>query len=103
METVTVTHWKDAKLPTEAELRALMQQENLAPDAWSNRPGAVYEPHSHSYNKVIYVVSGSIIWILPESGEEIETCQGDRIDLPCGVVHAARVGRQGVTGLEAHW
>jgi quercetin dioxygenase-like cupin family protein len=51
---------------------------------------------------VIYVFHGSITWILPESNQEIETFAGDRLDLPRGVVHAARVGAHGVTCLEAH-
>jgi hypothetical protein len=48
------------------------------------------------------VVRGSITWELPELGREIETRAGDRLELPQGMVHAARVGNQGVTCLEAH-
>ena len=79
-----------------------MQTENLSPYAWSNAPGDRYPDHSHTYGKVIYVVNGSITWILPESGEELETKAGDRLELPAEVVHAAEVGPQGVTCLEAH-
>lgn len=48
------------------------------------------------------MVRGSITWLLPELKREIETHAGDRLELPRGVVHAARVGSQGVTCLEAH-
>ena len=102
MEIVSITRWDRTEAPSEHELRALMRHENLAPYAWSNGPGDLYEPHAHSYNKVIYVVAGSITWILPETGEEMETRKGDRLDVPCGVVHGARVGPEGVTCLEAH-
>ncbi len=102
MDRVRVTQWGEPRPPAEAELRARMQGEGLAPYAWSTAPGDVYEPHSHAYDKVLYVAAGSITWILPESGQEIETRAGDRIDLPRGVVHAARVGARGVTCLEAH-
>jgi quercetin dioxygenase-like cupin family protein len=102
MSTVQLTRWTGAQPPTERELRDLMRRENLSPYSWSNGPGDEYPPHSHSYAKVIYVASGSITWLLPATGEEIETRRGDRIDLPPGVVHAAIVGREGVVCLEAH-
>jgi quercetin dioxygenase-like cupin family protein len=102
LESVRVTRWSEAQAPSEQHLRTLMQQENLAPYSWSNGAGDVYSPHSHPYDKVVYVAAGSIVWILPASGEEIETRRGDRLDLPRGVAHAARVGPQGVTCLEAH-
>jgi quercetin dioxygenase-like cupin family protein len=79
-----------------------MRSENLHPQSWSNGPGDIYAPHSHPYDKVLFVARGSIVWFLPETGEEFETVAGDRIELPRGVVHSARVGRNGVTCLEAH-
>jgi quercetin dioxygenase-like cupin family protein len=48
------------------------------------------------------VVRGSITWTLPQTEETIETHAGDRIDLPRGMWHAAKVGSQGVTCLEGH-
>ena len=97
-----IQKWEGATIPDERELRNLYRQEGLQPYSWSNGPGDTYAAHSHSYDKVIYVVSGSITWILPEHGRVIETTAGDRIDLPRGVVHAAQVGSDGVTCLEAH-
>lgn len=98
---VRVQRWDRPAPPTEEELRALCRQEGLAPYSWSNAPGDLYSAHKHAFHKVIYVVRGSITWLLPDSGEEITTGPGDRLDLPAGVVHAARVGPQGVTCLEA--
>jgi quercetin dioxygenase-like cupin family protein len=94
--------WQKPAPPTESELRELYRQDGLVPYAWSNAPGDTYAAHSHSYDKIIYVVRGSIAWILPQTDQEIETRAGDRLDLPRGTLHAARVGSQGVTCLEAH-
>jgi quercetin dioxygenase-like cupin family protein len=79
-----------------------MQEEALRPHAWSNGPGDVYAPHSHDYDKVIYVLTGSITFGLPDQDRKVELKAGDRVDLPAGTVHDAVVGGQGVTCLEAH-
>ena len=79
-----------------------MAEQGLTPYAWSNGPHDVYSAHSHSYNKVIYVVQGSIIFGLPELNKQLTLKAGDRLDLPAGIVHNAVVGVQGVVCLEAH-
>jgi quercetin dioxygenase-like cupin family protein len=76
--------------------------EGLVPYSWGNGPHDTYAAHSHEYDKVIYVVSGSIVFGLPEQGTAFELKAGDRLDLPKGTVHVAQVGREGVTCLEAH-
>ena len=97
-----VTPWADSKPPTESTLRRLCVEEGLSPYLWSNGPHDVYAAHSHSYNKVIYVVRGSITFGLPELGGSLDLRAGDRLDLPAGVVHNAHVGAEGVVCLEAH-
>ena len=97
-----ITRWNKSTTPTEGELLEIYRQEGLSPYAWSNGPGDVYPAHVHAYHKVLYVVRGSITWELPDLAQEIETHPGDRIDLPRGTSHAARVGPRGVTCLEAH-
>jgi quercetin dioxygenase-like cupin family protein len=99
---LSVERWGENAPPTPEELRQRYQREGLQPYTWSNGPGYRYVAHSHDYDKVLYVVRGSITWILPDLGEEIETRPGDRINLPRGVRHAAQVGSQGVTCMEAH-
>jgi quercetin dioxygenase-like cupin family protein len=99
---VKVQRWESSEQVTEAVLRERIESEGLDPYLWSNSPGDIYAAHTHSFHKVIYVVRGSITWILPEEGREIETIAGDRLDLPKGVVHAARVGPNGVACFEAH-
>jgi quercetin dioxygenase-like cupin family protein len=79
-----------------------MVDEGLSPYTWSNGPHDVYAAHSHSYNKVIYVVKGSITFGLPELRKQLALKAGDRLDLPAGTVHDAHVGADGVVCLEAH-
>ena len=102
METPLVTPWADPVPPTQSGLWRRMSDEGLNPYSWSNGPFDVYAAHSHSYNKVIYVVQGSITFGLPELDQQLTLKAGDRLDLPTGVVHDAQVGGQGVTCLEAH-
>jgi quercetin dioxygenase-like cupin family protein len=48
---------------------------------------------------VLYCSEGSIVFHLP--GGEVELGPGDRLDVPPGTVHAATVGPDGVTCVEA--
>jgi quercetin dioxygenase-like cupin family protein len=99
---VKVTKWQQAQAPTEASLHSLLRQEGLSAYAWQNGPRDAYSTHSHSYDKVIYVVRGSITFGLPDLDDTADMAAGDRLDLPRGVRHNAQVGPDGVTCLEAH-
>jgi cupin superfamily acireductone dioxygenase involved in methionine salvage len=99
---ILVTPWTDNEMPDEHALRQILAAQDLHPYRWSNGPRDVYSAHTHPYDKVIYVVSGSITFGLPESGKQLELEQGDRLDLPKGTVHSAVVGPHGVVCLEAH-
>lgn len=102
MKEPRVIPWTEAPNPTESELRDKYQQDGLVPYRWTNGPGDVYVPHSHSYHKVIYVVRGTITFGLPDTGASLRMKTGDRLELPAGVRHEARVGEQGVICLEGH-
>ena len=102
MNTPQVTPWTGPVPPTRSTLWQLMADEGLSPYAWSNGPHDVYSAHSHTYDKVIYVVQGSITFGLPELGKQLTLNAGDRLDLPAGTVHNATVGAQGVVCLEGH-
>src|SRR5947207_3272995 len=99
---VKVIPWEGGQAPTEQEIRAILSREGLDPYRWSNGPGDVYAAHSHSYHKVIYVVTGSITFGLPDTGESVTLNPGDRLELPRGTTHNAVVGGAGVVCLEAH-
>ena len=94
--------WGRAEPPTEREMRGILSTEGLAPYAWGNPPGDRYEPHRHAFVKVLYCVSGSIKFELPEEGASLELRPGDRLDLPAQTLHSALVGPEGVVCLEAH-
>jgi len=102
MNAPLVTAWADPAAPTQSALWGIMTEEGLNPYSWSNGPFDAYSAHSHAYNKVIYVVRGSITFGLPELDKQLTLKAGDRLDLPAGTVHDAHVGAQGVICLEAH-
>lgn len=79
-----------------------LRAEGLDPSSWSNGPGDHYGAHEHGFDKVIVVVSGSIAFGLPADGSSMRLEAGDRLELPAGTAHDARVGPIGVTCLEAH-
>ena len=69
--------------------------------SWSNGPGERYAPHSHTYEKVLYCVDGSITFVLEaKSAQQIELRAGDRMVLPAGTIHSAVVGPAGCTCIE---
>ncbi len=84
------------------DLTAALQGEGLDAGTWSNGPGDVYAPHAHDYDKVLVCARGSIVFGLPALGRSVALEVGDRLDLPAGTRHEARVGSAGVTCLEAH-
>ncbi len=96
------TPWIESSHPPESALRELLTREGLDFYAWSNSPNDIYAQHTHPYDKVIYVVRGSITFQLIQLGQWHKLKAGDRLDLPAGIVHAADVGAEGVVCLEAH-
>jgi quercetin dioxygenase-like cupin family protein len=70
-----------------------------APRFWGNAPGDRYGWHSHDYHKVLFCLTGSIIFHT-KSGD-IEMGAGDRLDLAPRTEHAATVGPMGVECVEA--
>jgi uncharacterized protein YjlB len=79
---------------------ARLRAEGLEPAPWSNGPGDRYGTHAHGYDKVIVVETGSIEFGTP--GGSVALAAGDRLELPAGTDHDARVGPAGVRCLEAH-
>ncbi|HXM57520.1 MAG TPA: AraC family ligand binding domain-containing protein [Candidatus Dormibacteraeota bacterium] len=79
-------------------LMARLQQEADGCYGWSNGPGDRYAEHSHSYEKVLYCVAGSITFTLGD--RELRLGPGDRMVLPPGTVHGAVVGPNGCSCIE---
>jgi quercetin dioxygenase-like cupin family protein len=83
-----------------AAIETSMRADGLDPRRWSNGPGDRYGWHEHSYHKVLYCLSGSIVFHTKSDGD-IELNPGDRLDLDPGTSHAATVGPRGVECVEA--
>lgn len=79
-----------------------LRAEGLRPSTWGNGPGDQYDEHAHDYDKVLVASSGSIVFHLTELGRDVELRAGERLELPAQTRHAATVGGQGVSCLEAH-
>jgi mannose-6-phosphate isomerase-like protein (cupin superfamily) len=86
--------------PSRGELDSRLRSEGLnQPRWWSNGPGDRYGWHAHEYHKVLYCADGSITFHT-RSGD-ISLKAGDRLDIEPGTEHAATVGGEGVTCVEA--
>ena len=96
------TPWPHTDPPTRSALWQIMADEGLDPYSWSNGPHDIYSAHKHSYDKVIYVVQGTITFGMPAIRRKVTMKPGDRLDLPAGIVHDATVGPEGVVCLEGH-
>lgn len=82
-----------------SELEDRFRQDGLTPRSWSNGPGDRYDWHAHDYHKVLYCVSGSIVFHTHDGDHRLEP--GDRLDVEPGTDHAATVGPEGVECIEA--
>ena len=82
------------------ELVERLRAEGLDPSPWSNGPGDRYEAHEHGYDKVIVGARGSIVF--RTAAGDVSLGVGERLELPARTSHAAMVGPDGVTCLEAH-
>ena len=87
------------KAPSREEIEVRFDEEGLSPSEWGNSPNYRYGSHSHSYHKVLYCVSGSIVFHTADGDFELEA--GDRLDVEPGTEHAATVGPEGVKCMEA--
>ena len=85
--------------PAREEIEARFAEEGLSPHGWGNEPNYEYGWHSHGYHKVLYCVSGSIVFHTNDGDFPLEP--GDRLDVEPGTDHAATVGPDGVECLEA--
>jgi mannose-6-phosphate isomerase-like protein (cupin superfamily) len=79
--------------------RRLRAETGGMPRWWSNGPGDRYGWHDHPYHKVLYCVEGTIAFHLRDG--DVELVAGDRLDIDPLTEHAATVGEDGVTCVEA--
>ncbi|MDQ3677105.1 MAG: AraC family ligand binding domain-containing protein [Actinomycetota bacterium] len=89
----------DVQPPDREQIEARYAQEGLRPHEWGNGPGYSYDWHEHGHTKVLYCVTGSIVFHTREGDFALEP--GDRLEVDPGTEHAATVGDDGVLCLEA--
>jgi quercetin dioxygenase-like cupin family protein len=99
---IHVQKWPHAHEPQEAELRRELEAEGLEVFCWENEPLAVYEAASFAYDRILYVLRGTIIFGFPIESEPTVLHAGDRLYIPASVPHNAAVGADGIVCLEAH-
>ena len=64
---------------------------------WHDEPGVEYRSHSHKGAVAFYILEGSVSFRFRD--KEVELKSGNRIDVPVGEEHSARVGSDGCTFL----
>lgn len=94
-------HLQAAVTPDPGAVRAAFEAGGMTPSTWSNAAGDRYAAHDHPYHKVLYCIRGSIVFVLADSGETYALVAGDRLDIEPNTRHAAVVGPEGVTCMEA--
>jgi quercetin dioxygenase-like cupin family protein len=97
--TASRTPWDQAAPPERPAIEARFRDEALSPHGWGNAPGDTYGWHEHPYHKVLYCLSGGIVFHTREG--DVALAPGDRLDVEPGTEHAATVGPDGVECLEA--
>ncbi|MGJ3238517.1 MAG: cupin domain-containing protein [Anaerolineae bacterium] len=102
VQTVSITRWHGSQHPSMANIMRQIQHGGLRPYTWSNTPNHRYAVRSHNYDKVLYVVEGTIEVTLPDSNQRVTLKVGDRIDIPASVRHGMIVGRSGATCVEVN-
>ena len=87
----TLTRWKPREAPTKEFFIAQLQQEGCESYEYSFQPGEYYPNHSHATREIRILLSGSMIFGVPDHDMEVRLGPGDRLDLPAKTVHWARV------------
>ncbi len=96
-----VRQWSGGSALTKSAIWALMHTEGLRPSIWSSTPNGIYDCHTASYHRIIWVAEGSVTFELPDNEQLITLKRGDRLDLAPGIAHQAQVGPDGMVCLEA--
>jgi quercetin dioxygenase-like cupin family protein len=86
--------------PSREEFELGFQEEGLdAVRWWTNGPGETFDWHDHPFHKVLFCSEGSIVFHTRDG--DVELRPGDRLDIEPGTEHAATVGPEGVSCVEA--
>ncbi|MEW6433198.1 MAG: cupin domain-containing protein [Myxococcota bacterium] len=79
---------------TEAEAKAQLEREGFADVyVWQDGPNAVYPDHTHPTLSAHIILEGDLT--LTQGGATRRWTAGERVDVPAGAVHSARIGPRG--------
>ena len=92
-----VLPWPERVAPNEKMLRERLESDGFEIFCWTDQPGADYTPHSHDHDESLWCIAGLITFGI--AGREYPLGPGDRLMLPKGTVHTAKVGAEGATYL----
>lgn len=86
---IRVERWTKASAPDPTELRKQMETEGYTVSEHNEAPGTVHEPHDHSTDQSLWIISGSAQ--LRVGDEQYTLNAGDRDYLPAHTEHSAIV------------
>ncbi len=89
--------WPGPGTPDGSCLKRQLESEGYSVWQWTDAPGSTYTPHSHDHDESIWCIEGEITF--GANDIELTLTPGDRLMLPEGTIHTARVGRLGATYL----
>lgn len=93
-----IVKWEKPVPPTEQEAEARLHQDGYDSFRWYDVPGASYPRHRHNQDECLWILQGEIIFTVEKTDYPLKP--GDRLLLPSGIAHTARVpGPLGVTYL----
>ena len=86
--------------PSHDELERRFRDEGLSGVRWwSNAPGDTFDWHDHPFHKVLFCSEGTIVFHTRDG--DVQLRPGDRLDIEPRTEHAATVGADGVSCVEA--
>ena len=98
---ISVSSWGRGMHPTRDKIMNILESEGYRPQTRQQRPNYRLPVRSQNYDRVIYVLEGSIEITFPDNNEFFFLKTGDRIDIPAGVRHGMQFGASGANFVEA--
>ena len=99
---VQLERWENARAgePSESALRSELERRGFTVSRQVYPPGSAFPPHTHDVDKIEAVLSGR--FEMAAGGEEFVLEAGDRLAVPRGTEHTAKVlGDEPVVSLDA--
>lgn len=87
---------------TQTAILSLLQMQGYDPYAWFGQKKDVYPVRAVPYQRILWVVEGTITIQLPEEGQEFNLSRGDRLDLAAGIPHTIVIRSQRSICIEAY-